>query len=190
MKRIVSVKSISGAIITLFINILIVASVYGQKPIEAMTSAKFLQAAATTGMNTVALGNLGEKRLQNEDIRNYALEVLNAQTTANVKLKVLAKRKKVRLPDPMTIPINSMQTRVDTTSKDTATISPDSLKTDFDREYLQMAIDDHQKAIALFEQGTQTADSEVRNYARKNLPLLRKHLKDAQRLSAGTVAKK
>jgi putative membrane protein len=164
-------------------------SAYSQE-ISATNSVKFLQTAATTGMNTVALGNLGEKRLQNQDVKNYAFEFLNDQIAANVKLKALAKRKKIKLPDPMTTPINSMQTRIDTAVQDTAAAITDSLKTDFDSEYLKTAIDDHQKAITLFEQGSKVQDANISSFARRYLPILRKHLREAQRLSSAWSPKK
>jgi len=175
--------------ISLFKNLLATATLaFCLAPVSAssqekMSNAKFLQEASIMGSNEVAMGNLGQKRLQNPEVKAYAQMVLNTHMASNAKLKALAKKKKVKLPDPMTIPINSMQTRADTTKKDTSV--KDSLVMDFDAEYVQMMIDDHNKAIELFELGSASGDKDIRMYASKNLAVLRKHLSEAQKLAKG-----
>ena len=155
-------------ILCLSICYLITGSAYAQK---ATISSKFLQEASIVGMNTEALGNLGQKRLENSDIKAYALEVLNTQVAANAQLKALAKKKKVKLADPMTIPINSMQTRVDSNT------------VDFDKEYIQMIIDDHNKVITLYEGAVKSPDKDIKSYASRYLSIYKKNLEAALKLS-------
>jgi len=159
-------KNIKLTLALLLLQLLAVSS-YGQRTLH--NSVKFLQEAATLGMNAEALANLGQKQLENPEAKAYVLEVLNHQMVANAQLKSLAKKKKVKLPEPMSIPINSMQTRVDTS--------------DFDKEYLQMMIEDQKKAITLYESGSKSSDREIKSYASRYLAIYRKNLQGALKLN-------
>ncbi|QXU43716.1 DUF4142 domain-containing protein [Pedobacter sp. D749] len=53
----------------------------------------------------------------------------------------------------------------------------------FDKAYVDMMIADHQDAVSLFEKATQSTDVEVKAYANKYLPVLKKHLKRIQALA-------
>src|SRR5215217_14105 len=178
MKTINSFRQICIAI--MMCSFMLTALYSSAQETGTLTSGKFLQESAISGMNTVALGNLGQKRLQDPDLKSFAQEMLNSHMVSNAKIKALAKKKKVKLPDPMNIPINSMQTRADTTKKDAEGTALDSLTTDFDAEFVQMIIDDHKKAIVLFEKGTALKDRELKSFAGKNLLILRKHLDEAE----------
>jgi len=57
----------------------------------------------------------------------------------------------------------------------------------FDAAYIQMMVTDHKNAIALFKQGAQSSDPEIKAFARKQLPALRSHLQQIQNIS-GTGA--
>ena len=54
---------------------------------------------------------------------------------------------------------------------------------DFDNAYISMMIDDHTKDIAEFEKATNgNTDADVKTFASKTLPTLRKHLDQANTL--------
>jgi putative membrane protein len=55
---------------------------------------------------------------------------------------------------------------------------------DFDREYMKMMVEDHEKAISLFERAAQNKDAEVKDFAAKMLPTLKKHQSDSKSLLA------
>jgi len=168
--------------ICLTMAIMLITQISRGQQNAAISGTKFLQDATTAGMNSISLGQLGQKRLQDEQILNYVVEMLNAQTASNVRLAMLAKKKKIKLPDLMSIPINSMQNRADTALTDTT--AADSVAKNFDSEFLQMAIDDLKKAIALYERGSGTPDKDIRAFAGKQLPELRKRLSKAEQLVA------
>jgi predicted outer membrane protein len=57
------------------------------------------------------------------------------------------------------------------------------LSTDkFDRAYLTAMLDDHKRAVALFQLGSASKDAEVKAYAEKYLPKLRDHLAQVEKL--------
>jgi len=167
---------------------------------DSITADQFLQQASISGINEVSMGNLGLKRAQDSKIKDYAQVILNDHMVINAEIKALAKRKNIKLPDSMSIPINSMQTRVDTalsspsvkqadTSKNKAIVA-DSVEANFDSGYMQMMIKDHQKAIDLFTQGSQNKDPDIQTFCLKYLPILKRHLDDAASISKEMPLKK
>ncbi|NTD97014.1 DUF4142 domain-containing protein [Agrobacterium tumefaciens] len=52
-----------------------------------------------------------------------------------------------------------------------------------DQAYVNVMISDHEKAIALFEEGAKSKDSAVRKFASKHLPHLKVHLKQISALN-------
>ena len=60
---------------------------------------------------------------------------------------------------------------------------------EFDQNYVQLMIRDHVKAISLYETGARSADSQVKAYASKHLPALRKHLQQVTELGKTTIGK-
>ncbi|MDQ0965728.1 putative membrane protein [Flavobacterium sp. W4I14] len=53
----------------------------------------------------------------------------------------------------------------------------------FDKAYVEMMITDHQNAVALFEKASKSTDNDVKAYANKYLPVLKKHLKQVNALA-------
>jgi putative membrane protein len=60
---------------------------------------------------------------------------------------------------------------------------------EFDQNYVQLMIRDHVKAISLYENGAKSADAQVKAYALKHLPALRKHLQQVTDLGKTTISK-
>jgi len=58
---------------------------------------------------------------------------------------------------------------------------------EFDRIYMRMMVDDHEKAVALFISASQSNDTEVRAFAVKTLPTLKEHLTHARTISLGRL---
>ncbi|MGQ7856077.1 DUF4142 domain-containing protein [Pedobacter sp. WC2501] len=56
--------------------------------------------------------------------------------------------------------------------------------TSFDKAYIEMMAIDHQSATSLFEKASQSTDPEVKVYANKYLPVLKKHLKQVNALAS------
>jgi putative membrane protein len=53
---------------------------------------------------------------------------------------------------------------------------------DFDREYMKMMVEDHAKAIALFEKASGNSDPEIKAFAEQMLPTLKNHEADSKKL--------
>lgn len=53
----------------------------------------------------------------------------------------------------------------------------------FDKTYVEMMVLDHQKAVSLFEKAAQSSDTDIKRYAGKYLPTLKKHLRQVSALA-------
>jgi putative membrane protein len=130
----------------------------------------FVKGAAEGGMAEVRMGELGDQKASNSQVRDLAKRLQEDHQKANDELQNLAKSKGIDLPTSMGA---SKQTMIsDLESKQ----SPE-----FDREFVQQAIKDHQKDIAQFERASHDlSDSEFKSWAEKTLPVLKEHLRLAE----------
>jgi putative membrane protein len=125
----------------------------------------FMKNAADGGMAEVEMGKLATKNAQDPEVKKFGQMMVDDHTKANTELKALAAKKNVTLPTDM----GSYKGDVDDLSK---------LKgADFDKEYVDHMVDDHEDDVAAFEkQANNGTDPDVKAFAAKTLPVLRKHL--------------
>lgn len=135
----------------------------------------FIRAAGESGRAEVMLAQLARRKSMRDDIKQYATRLHADHQAANKELLALASARGVTIPEQ-----GAERQRV----RDRL----DALGTnEFDRAYVTQMVRDHEEAVALFEKGAASADSDVRAYAERVLPILKDHLAHAQRLSR-TVA--
>lgn len=122
----------------------------------------FIQAAAKGGMMEVEMGKMGQKQAKNADVKSFASRMVADHTKANNQLKSLAKKKGVTLE----------------------TAAPKMHKMDdatFDKDYMADMVKDHEKDVAEFEaEAKDGSDPDVKAWASKTLPTLKKHLELAK----------
>jgi len=125
----------------------------------------FMKNAADGGLAEVELGKQAVKNAQDPEVKKFGQMMIDDHTKANNELKALAAKKNVTLPTDM----GSYKGDVDDMSK---------LKgADFDKEYVDHMVDDHEDDVAAFEkQANSGADPDVKAFAAKCLPVLKKHL--------------
>jgi putative membrane protein len=163
---------------------------------------KFIKDACRGGKMEVQMGNLGVQRAQNPQVKEFAQRLIDDHTKANSELKQLATSKGLIFPDSDSVAeatdiTDADRTRVrerDDTDKDAKGEHKEhgSLKkleglsgTEFDREFVRMAVKDHEKDVSEFEKASQKLDdSEVKAFAAKTLPTLREHLQQAKSLQS------
>ena len=122
----------------------------------------FIQAAAKGGMMEVEMGKMGQKQAKDADVKKFATRMVTDHTKANTQLKALAKKKGVTL-DAEAPKMDKM---------DDAT---------FDKDYMAAMVKDHEKDVAEFEEEAKDgSDADVKAWASKTLPTLKKHLEMAK----------
>lgn len=131
---------------------------------------RFVTKAADGGQDEVQLAQLAAQRATNPDVRSFAQKLVDDHSKVNSELMSLATQKSVK---------------VDMDSdKDRAYIRLNKKSgADFDQEFVEHMIDEHEKAIKLFEKAsTDAKDAELRAFAASHVGHLREHLQQARDL--------
>ena len=125
----------------------------------------FMHDAAQGGMAEVEMGKLAATKAQSPEVKKFAQMMVEDHTRAGNELKALAATKKVTLPAD----IGSHKSTLDKLN---------GLKgADFDKDYVKAMVDDHESVVSAFEkQADNSTDPEVKAFAAKTLPVLKKHL--------------
>jgi len=163
---------------------------------------KFIKDACRGGKMEVQMGNLGVQRAQNPQVKEFAQGLIDDHTKANSELKQLAMSKGLTVSESDSIAEGTDTTDADRTrvrergetdqdakgghKEHTGLKKLEALSgADFDREFVRMAVKDHEKDISEFEKASQKVeDSEVKAFAAKTLPTLREHLQQAKSLQS------
>lgn len=139
-----------------------------------MSDTDFMREAAIGGMEEVELGRLAGSKATAADVKNFGQMMVTDHSKANNELKSLAAKKNIQLP-----------TELDPKHKGDV----DGLKAksgaDFDKAYVDAMLEDHEKDVAAFEEKSQNAtDPDLKAFATKTLPTLRKHLDAIRAISS------
>jgi putative membrane protein len=139
--------------------------------------ADFAKRAAADGMKEVEHAKLVASKASNAQVKAFANRLVKDHTAANNELKGIAKRKNIDLPQPPTSEAHDKMAHAEPWMSQKGTA--------FDKGFIDAEVTDHQKAIELFEnEANHGADAELKAFAKKTLPTLRDHLKQAQDLQA------
>lgn len=139
----------------------------------AEPEARFLQAAAGSGMFEAEAAELAKKLAGDRDVKAYAARMLEQHGAMNAQLKTLAGRKQVKLPAEPSEP-----------DRDTLQQLGNRTGPDFDALYIEKAaVDAHTTANRLFETAArESKDPQVRDFAVRALPMLAEHLAMGRKL--------
>ncbi|WP_258128215.1 DUF4142 domain-containing protein [Achromobacter anxifer] len=142
----------------------------------AEPDARFLQAAAASGMFEEQAARLAEKRAADGEVKAFAAKMLEQHRALDVELKTLAGRKLVKLPAEPSEP-----------DRRTLEQLGDRTGPDFDTLYVEKAaMDAHTMANRLYETAArESKDPQVRDFAVRTLPTLAEHLAMSRKLQRG-----
>jgi putative membrane protein len=125
----------------------------------------FVKDAAQGGMAEVELGQLALKNSQNADVKKFGQMMIDDHGKANTELKALAGKKNITLPSDEG-PHKSTKERLSGLNGPA-----------FDKAYVDAMMTDHNNDIKDFEyQANSGTDPDVKAFAAKTLPTLKKHL--------------
>lgn len=131
---------------------------------------KFAVKVADGGMAEVELAKTAEQKATDARVKSFASMMVMDHSKANDELKAAAAEKNITLPMTMS------QDHQDALTN----LSQKSGK-DFDKAFMDMMVDNHQKTIDLFEkQATDGKDATLKTWAANTLPTLRQHLDSAK----------
>jgi putative membrane protein len=148
-----------------------VDSVNGPMEDSLKAGSDFLVKAASGGLMEVELGRMAEQKASNAEVKSFGSRMVKDHSQANEDLKALAAKKNITLP---TAPGEDHQKHI----ADLKNLSG----AEFDKQYVDMMVKDHQEDISLFEDATKDdkVDADVKAFAQKTLPVLKSHLQMVQ----------
>jgi putative membrane protein len=148
---------------------------------DAISAAEFAKKAGAGGAAEVEMGKLGSQKATNAEVKAFAQKMVTDHTKANKELMAAAKAKGVEVPTEPDMIHKGMAEKFEHQSADA----------DFNHDFMQQMVRDHEATVELFQTAANdtTLDPEFRALAKKTLPTLEQHLKDAQKLEA-KLAKK
>ncbi|KAA8476415.1 DUF4142 domain-containing protein [Arcticibacter tournemirensis] len=133
----------------------------------------FMVKAADAGMAEVELGNLAQQNASDQRVKDFGAMMVKDHTKANDELKALAATKNVTLPATLG---EEHQKHFEEMKKMTGA--------EFDKHYMDMMVNDHQKVIDMFESASENEkDLDVKAFASKTLPVLNAHLASAKEVN-------
>jgi putative membrane protein len=132
----------------------------------ATSDADFVNEAAMGGMAEVELGKLASTKGANAEVKKFGQMMVTDHSKANDGLKALAAKKGWKLP-----------TALDSSHQSTLEGLRNRVGADFDSAYVDDMVDDHEKDVKAFEDKAKNAtDPDLKAFAEKTLPTLKKHL--------------
>jgi putative membrane protein len=127
------------------------------------------------GQAEVELGRLAQQKATNQQVKDFAAMMVRDHTQAGDDLKAVATGANIDVAaaDADADEHADLQERLSKLSG-----------AEFDREYMKAMVDDHEDAVNDAEDKAEGANSaEVKAWASKTLPTLRKHLEQAKQIS-------
>jgi putative membrane protein len=139
----------------------------------------FMTQAAQANLSEIDMARIVMQKSDNTEVRDYAHMMRSDHTSALQDLTDLMIDKNV--PAPKTI---AADTQRDISRMNNLT-GPE-----FDREYVNMMVSDHQKTVELFRDMQANAQNpDVKKYVEKALPTIEMHLDKAQQLQSKLFSK-
>ena len=142
------------------------------------TDQKMVKDMAMANLAEIEAGRMAQTKSQNEQVKNFAQQMIDDHTKALGEVQQLAQAKGVALP-----------TELDRTHKRRADKLASLSGEEFDRAYMnQSGLADHKKTHGLLKQAQSRAkDPDVKALAARTMPIVDQHLNSAQQLHKNTA---
>jgi len=133
----------------------------------------FAMEAASGGMMEVEAGNMAQQNASSQRVKDFGAMMVRDHSQANNELKSLASSRNMMLPDSMS-----------KKHRDHLTAMGKMTGKSFDKHYMSMMMNDHNKDISNFEKTSKSAtDADLKAFAAKTLPVLKMHLDSVKAIS-------
>ncbi|MET0779032.1 MAG: DUF4142 domain-containing protein [Pseudomonas mandelii] len=150
----------------------------------AATSNDFVDNAAAGGIAEIETSRLALEKSSSADIKEFANMMITDHSKANDELAALAKKNDIEVPDETTLVKQAKEKILDMRDES------------FDAAYANNQVKAHEDTIKLFEKQANTVTddkvkgaTDLKGFAQKMLPALKKHLEMAKELQAAHPSK-
>jgi putative membrane protein len=145
---------------------------------KPLTDQEFIAQALEMNLGEVNTSQLAIKMASNDDVKKFAKQMVEDHDKLGKKLLDLANSKRVVVPTG--IPVQQAQ-RMQTLTRLTGK--------DFDRQYMDMMVRDHEQAVKMCERCEKSKDENVSKLCKDTLGELRDHLKEARAIQEKLTGK-
>ena len=136
----------------------------------------FMEKAAMSDMAEIQLSQIAQQKATRDDVKQLAGRMVQDHTKTSAELKTIAGAANVTLPTTLD---RKHQQAVQKLQGMTA-------GAEFDRQYLNLLLDDHKQAVALFRNESKSGKNpDAKAFAAKTLPALEEHLQMVQAMTKG-----
>lgn len=133
----------------------------------------FLKMAARGGMAEVEMGKAASTKAQDPEVKKFGEMMVADHGKANTELKALAAKMKIELPTDIG---EHKKMLVELNGKSGA---------EFDKAYVEQMVDDHEADVDAFsKQAINAKETDLKVFAAKTLPVLKKHLEAIKAIQA------
>lgn len=133
---------------------------------------EFVVAAANGGMMEIESGKVASEKAASAEVKAFGSKMVADHTKASGELKTLATAKGLSLPASLG---EDEKKHLDEMAKLSGA--------EFDKHYMDMMVNDHDKTVSMFEDAARNAkDAEIKAFAEKTLPVLKEHQAAAKAL--------
>lgn len=150
----------------------------------AATSNDFVDNAAAGGIAEIETSRLALEKSSSADIKKFANMMITDHSKANDELAALAKKNDIEVPDETTLVKQAKEKILEMRDES------------FDAAYANNQVKAHEDTIKLFEKQANTVTddkvkgaTDLKGFAQKMLPALKKHLEMAKELQAAHPSK-
>ena len=134
------------------------------------TDSEFMISAANAGMTEVTLGNIAIKNSSNDKVKEFGQMMVKDHTAAGDQLKKIESYKNINLHDSLS----------EESKKHVADLEKKHGK-DFDKAYISMMVEGHEKVLKQFEEiQTNGSDADLKAFAGQTIPIIKGHLDSAK----------
>jgi putative membrane protein len=148
------------------------AAATASKDALGQQDANFVKEATAGGMAEIELSKIAEKT-ENPEVKRFAERMVHDHTAANTELAGIATGLNVETPKTLDDDHQRIRDRL-----------RNMHGKDFDRQYMQIMVEDHDQAVKLFRQEVSSGhDPKLKQFAQNTLPTIEQHQKMALDLS-------
>lgn len=142
--------------------------------VTGSSDTSFVNDVAVGGMAEVEMGKLASTKATDPEVKKFGQMMVTDHSKANDEFKALAAKKGWKLP-----------TELDSSHKSMLDELKGESGANFDKEYVEEMVDDHEADVKAFEdKAKNAADPDLKAFAEKTLPVLRKHLEAIKAIQA------
>jgi putative membrane protein len=139
----------------------------------AMGERNFIQDQLRDGMKEIQLGQLASQRGQHAAVKEFGTMMVEDHTKAGAELKQIASQ--------VNVEVETDESREE--ARESVEKLTDLRGAEFDRDYIDMMVKDHQEAAEALEEQAQNAEHpDVKQWAASKLPRIKQHLEQAQQI--------